>query len=436
MVSVKAKLTLFIIASYVIFFTFPAWSAERFTVSDDCVTDNLTGLIWAKNSDNTPRTWQEALEYADEVDLCGFSDWRVPYISELDSLSSPDGAEATLPWSDSLISDLAGTYWALPDPEENGIEAIKSDESNDETPLRYIWAVRLAEDALCTYTISPSSQAVTSSSTIGIIEISPSAAGCAWEAKSNVKWLRILSGKTGTGNGGIRYSISKNKSTSQREGTMTIAGQTFTVTQEGIKQYTVTVAGTGKGSGVIKSSPSGISCGSKCSKLFNEGKAIKLTAHPSSGSTFEGWSGGSCSGTKTTCTISDIAGPVNVTAAFGSPDLAGSFETGITSTYGQNSKKYRLNGSLYITNNGDGKSSNAKVTMYLSTDGSTYSKKDMLRSKNTGDIAAGASQLVDLSILLIETDPKGKYIIAVIDPSFRIEESNENNNITVSSVIQ
>ena len=63
MVSVKAKLTLFIIASYVIFFTFPAWSAERFTVSDDCVTDNLTGLIWAKNSDDTPRTWQEALEY-------------------------------------------------------------------------------------------------------------------------------------------------------------------------------------------------------------------------------------------------------------------------------------------------------------------------------------------------------------------------------------
>ena len=42
-----------------------AWPNPRFSVSGDCVTDNLTGLMWAKNANlpNGARTWQEALDY-------------------------------------------------------------------------------------------------------------------------------------------------------------------------------------------------------------------------------------------------------------------------------------------------------------------------------------------------------------------------------------
>jgi len=44
-----------------------AWPEPRFTVSGDCVTDNLTGLMWAKNG-NLPggtRPWQGALDYGE-----------------------------------------------------------------------------------------------------------------------------------------------------------------------------------------------------------------------------------------------------------------------------------------------------------------------------------------------------------------------------------
>ena len=55
---------------------------------------------------------------------------------------------------------------------------------------------------------------------------------CIWTATSNVSWITITSGNSGTGNGLVNYLVSAN-SGSQRIGTMTIGGQTFTVSQEG-----------------------------------------------------------------------------------------------------------------------------------------------------------------------------------------------------------
>jgi Fe-S cluster biogenesis protein NfuA len=66
--------------------------------------------------------------------------------------------------------------------------------------------------------------------------------------------------------------------------------------------YSLSVSKTGNGLGTITSSPSGISCGSDCSESYNYGTSVTLTASPSTGSTFTGWSG-ACSGTGT-CTMS------------------------------------------------------------------------------------------------------------------------------------
>ena len=46
-------------------------------------------------------------------------------------------------------------------------------------------------------------------------------------------WITITVGSTGTGNGTVSYSVSANTTGSTRTGTMTIGGQTFTVTQNG-----------------------------------------------------------------------------------------------------------------------------------------------------------------------------------------------------------
>ena len=67
-----------------------AWPNPRFSPSGDCVTDNLTGLMWAKNANNGRMNWQNALNYVASINsgagLCNQSDWRLPNVNELESL--------------------------------------------------------------------------------------------------------------------------------------------------------------------------------------------------------------------------------------------------------------------------------------------------------------------------------------------------------------
>ena len=54
---------------------------------------------------------------------------------------------------------------------------------------------------------------------------------CSWTAVSNNSWLTVTTGTAGTDSGTIAYSAAPNATTSQRSGTITAGGQTFTVTQ-------------------------------------------------------------------------------------------------------------------------------------------------------------------------------------------------------------
>ena len=82
----------------------------------------------------------------------------------------------------------------------------------------------------CTYSISSASQSFTEGAGSGTVVLTATA-GCTWIATSNATWLTISSGGSGTGNGIIGYSVAANGTSSSRTGTLTIAGQTFTVTQ-------------------------------------------------------------------------------------------------------------------------------------------------------------------------------------------------------------
>ncbi|MCW5980888.1 MAG: hypothetical protein KIT09_22595 [Bryobacteraceae bacterium] len=84
----------------------------------------------------------------------------------------------------------------------------------------------------CTYGISPASNAVGAGGGTGSVAVT-AGAGCAWTAVSNDgTWLTVTSGASGSGNGTVGYSAAANGG-SERQGTITIAGQTFTVTQAG-----------------------------------------------------------------------------------------------------------------------------------------------------------------------------------------------------------
>lgn len=81
--------------------------------------------------------------------------------------------------------------------------------------------------------------------------------------------------------------------------------------------YTLAVTRDGTGSGTVTSVPAGISCGTTCSNYFTAGTQLNLTATPSTGSVFTGWSG-VCSGTGT-CTVNMDANKT-VSATF-QPDI-------------------------------------------------------------------------------------------------------------------
>ena len=78
--------------------------------------------------------------------------------------------------------------------------------------------------------------------------------------------------------------------------------------------YSLTVSKTGTGQGTITSNPAGINCGSDCSEAYSSGTSVRLSATPSSGSAFAGWSG-ACTNPTGSCGVTMNANK-NVVANF------------------------------------------------------------------------------------------------------------------------
>ena len=115
----------------------------------------------------------------------------------------------------------------------------------------------------CTYAINPTSQAVNASLASGSTTVT-APAGCAWTAVSNdTAWLTVTSGATGSGGGSVGFSATANASPSQRSGSLTIGGQTLTVTQAGVgctftlSTSTLSVAATGGSGATNVTAPAG-----------------------------------------------------------------------------------------------------------------------------------------------------------------------------------
>jgi subtilisin family serine protease len=83
----------------------------------------------------------------------------------------------------------------------------------------------------CSYTISPISISIGASGTNNSSISVANRNACSWIATSNVNWITLLAGNSGSGNGTVNYYVAANNSTSTRTGTISIAGQIITVNQ-------------------------------------------------------------------------------------------------------------------------------------------------------------------------------------------------------------
>jgi uncharacterized repeat protein (TIGR03803 family) len=107
--------------------------------------------------------------------------------------------------------------------------------------------------------------------------------GCAWRAISNAGFITITAGSSGSGNGTVYCTVAANTSTSGRSGTMTIAGETFTVTQSGASAETALIT--------VQANPSNggtVSGGG----TYAVGSSQQISATANSGWMFTGWSDG------------------------------------------------------------------------------------------------------------------------------------------------
>jgi hypothetical protein len=84
------------------------------------------------------------------------------------------------------------------------------------------------------YSLSPAAATVNASGGTGSIAVSASSSTASWTAVSNASWVNITSGASGVGNNAVAYTVTPNTTSASRVGTLTVAGQTFTVTQPGV----------------------------------------------------------------------------------------------------------------------------------------------------------------------------------------------------------
>jgi hypothetical protein len=91
----------------------------------------------------------------------------------------------------------------------------------------------MVNTTVCAFAISPTNVIFTAAGGDGGVIITATD-GCAWTATNNDSFITINSGTSGTGNGLISFTVAANTNGNEITGTMTIAGQTFTVVQTGV----------------------------------------------------------------------------------------------------------------------------------------------------------------------------------------------------------
>lgn len=85
----------------------------------------------------------------------------------------------------------------------------------------------------CAFSLKPKKAKCKAAGGSKTVKVKTRFSECKWTAVSNDPFITITAGASGAGNGVVRYTVAANTNTVRRAGTMSIAGQTFTLIQAG-----------------------------------------------------------------------------------------------------------------------------------------------------------------------------------------------------------
>jgi hypothetical protein len=109
----KKIVLMFFFFAFVCYFTLPVMAAERYVDNGTgTITDTKTGLMWASNDNTVPINWPNAVEYCKNLRTGGYADWRMPTLTELQSLYTPNEKNGNGYHTTSLIFTTAESCWA------------------------------------------------------------------------------------------------------------------------------------------------------------------------------------------------------------------------------------------------------------------------------------------------------------------------------------
>jgi hypothetical protein len=397
--------------------------------ADGTITQSNTGLMWAKCSEGQSDTnctgtakemiWSDALIAANNSNLGGYNDWRLPNIKELQALVdysrySPAIDTSYFPntpsswfWSASPIAEFSYDAWYA------GFDVGYA--GND---YRYDGDghVRFVRSESFNLTVNKNGTGS------GIVTSTPEEINCGsncsgdFESGSNV--ILIATPDTGSSfSGWSGACINKTGTCSVKMS----AAQTVTATFNTLPSYKLSVSKTGNGG--VTSSPAGINCGTTCSKQFISGTAVTLTAKADTGAIFSKWTGCTPIATNALQCAITLTGNKTVTAVFGTADIK---VTAMTLTPASPAANSTFSAKITVKNQGTATANGGYLDVW--TNQSTIQKCSASSEKRIeiGSLAAGASKT--LTVNLSVKSAGSKTLRAFADSRCQLPETDETNN--------
>jgi uncharacterized repeat protein (TIGR01451 family) len=263
----------------------------------------------------------------------------------------------------------------------------------------------------CTYALSSSGENVSANGgpgSVGVItDPGPNDSICPWNASSNAPWITITSGSDGSGTSSVDFTVAANTGPA-RQGTMTIAEQTFTVTQDAgtapPPSADLSITKTG--------SPNPVTVGSNLTYTItatNNGPSgatgISISDPLPAAMTFVSAtpSQGNCSGTTTVdCSIGSLSSGASATVTIiVTPSQTGSFDNTATVAGNEPDPNLANNSATQMTTVNPPPATLSALSpakLWLGQDGSSKQLKlDLLAEVLVNGNVVGSGQLANLS---------------------------------------
>jgi uncharacterized protein (TIGR03437 family) len=123
------------------------------------------------------------------------------------------------------------TMAQLENPRGLAIDSSRNIYVADGTRIRKL--IPAASVTGCQYSVEGGGTPFGTSGGTGSVVVIAARSDCPWLATSNVSWITITSGASGTGNGAVSFTVSPNPLSTTRTAILAIAGQIVTISQPG-----------------------------------------------------------------------------------------------------------------------------------------------------------------------------------------------------------